>query len=580
MSQRTYPRLHLSIVLLSALLALVLILPEANASSIAINAQPREKVVEGGTLRLPISKIPIQYNPYHFDGDLVDVELMMGLALPRMTFTNAKGELVVDSNYVKSLRLTQTSPQVIAIQLNERAVWSDGRKISLDDFLGHWRALKGDAKGYDAIPRSGYDAIKSIRTGSSPSQILVTMSRQYADWRTLFNGLLPTTLTRSAGNFNDAWRARPVLSAGPYLFDAANSNADQVNWQPNPRWWGAKPKLSNLSFKVIAPHDRVPALLATQIDAISLPQDSAVLSAVATDPRFRVNYTASADKWEQIAINPRNPILADALVRRAIIAALDRRSIARTNTRPFVQDPTAKLNRFFTAEDSCFKNSAAEFTRRDRTLASKLLNEAGWTLASNANELDASGNPKVIGARYFTGPPREGLSTGQRLTLSFTYPVDDAQRRNIGLALKRFLGSTQVGIDLQLREVAKSEFFTKFINTKARDFDLAAFSWNASDNPLTGALQLYAKDSNQNFAPESTTKKIDELIKSANRELDAGKRCGIVNEIDLALWKVGFDIPLYMWPAPTVTVATLANFGSFGASAVDWTNVGFTQVQP
>ena len=567
-------------VFFGALFAALFVIPSASANSIAINPQPREKVVEGGTLRLPISKVPIQYNPYHFDGDLVDVEQMMELALPRMTFTTAKGELVIDSNYVKSMRLTQTSPQVIAIQLNERAVWSDGRKISVDDFLGHWRALTGDVKGYYAIPRAGYEAIKSIRAGSSPNQILVTMSRPYADWRTLFNGLLPTTLTRSAGNFNDSWRARPILSAGPFTFDAANSNTTQVNWVPNPKWWGAKPKLAGLTFKVVAPQDRLAALVAAELDSISLPQDALALATISADPRLKVNYATSAVKWEQIAINPKSPILSDSLVRRALVAALDRRSIARTNTRPFVPEPVAKLNRFFTTEDSCFKSNAPEFARRDRALASKLLTEAGWVLATNATDLDAAGSPKVVGARYFSGSPRAGLAIGQRLGLTFTYPTEDTQRRNIGLALKRFLGAAQIGIDLQLREVPRSEFFTKFVNTKARDFDLAAFSWSASDNPITGALQLYAKDSNQNFAPEATTKKIDELIKSAARELDAAKRCVIVNEIDTALWKVGFDIPLYMWPAPTATLATLANFGSFGNSSVDWTSVGFTQTQP
>ena len=76
--------------LIAASAALLIFLPSASASSISINAQPRERLVDGGLLRLAITKVPIQYNPYHFDGDLVDVESMMGLVLPRMTFTNAK----------------------------------------------------------------------------------------------------------------------------------------------------------------------------------------------------------------------------------------------------------------------------------------------------------------------------------------------------------------------------------------------------------------------------------------------------------------------------------------------------------
>jgi hypothetical protein len=43
------------------------------------------------------------------------------------------------------------------------------------------------------------------------------------------------------------------------------------------------------------------------------------------------------------------------------------------------------------------------------------------------------------------------------------------------------------------------------------------------------------------------------------------------------LWENAYNIPLYMWPGTSATAKTLANFGSFGPSSIDWAKVGFVK---
>jgi len=43
--------------------------------------------------------------------------------------------------FLLSLQI-KSSPQTLRIVLNPKAVWSDGKKIGLADFVGQWRALK------------------------------------------------------------------------------------------------------------------------------------------------------------------------------------------------------------------------------------------------------------------------------------------------------------------------------------------------------------------------------------------------------------------------------------------------------
>ncbi|MFM7623337.1 MAG: ABC transporter family substrate-binding protein [Actinomycetota bacterium] len=556
-----------------AITALVSV-PAANAAgATSINAQPVSKLKQGGTLTLPILYPPIQYNISHPDGNDADVSGMMGMTLPSLIFFDSKGKLQIDKNYVSAFKQTKASPQTLRIVLNPQAIWSNGKKITLADFVGHWKAMNGEDEAYQVVSTQGYEDIRSVKAGANANEIIVTMSKAYPDWQSLFSGLLPTSLTKDAATFNDAWRTKPALGSGPFIFESANADQTTVVWVRNPKWWGAKPLLNKVIYRAIPTSAQYAALANNEIQYMDLAIDANSLKLARANSKLQVHDVPGVGTWEHIDINSKNPILADVNVRRALMVALNRQVITEINNGLFVKQPLVKNNRIFYEGHNCYRDEAGEFSKSNTSLADQLLETAGWRLATSAIEKDSNGNNQVVGMRYYAGPAKAGLMARQPMTLVFTYPSNNPWRKNIAALTQAMLRTFPIGIDVSIREVAEADYFSKYVDIL--DFELVTFAWTGSSFPIGGSMNLYAKDSNQNYAKDSVTMEMNELIKQAASELDPVKRCALANQVEKALWNNGYNIPLYMWPGTSATTKKLANFGSFGPTSLDWTKVGF-----
>lgn len=552
--------------------------PAANAAgAVSINAQPVSKLKQGGTLTLPIFYPPIQYNISHPDGNDADVSGMMAMTLPSLIFFDGNGKLQIDRNYVTAFEQTKTSPQTLRIVLNPKAIWSDGKKIGLADFVGHWKAMNGKNEAYQVVSTQGYEDIKSVKKGANANEIIVTMAKSYPDWQSLFGGLLPTSLTKDAATFNDAWRTKPALGSGPFIFESANEDQTTVVWVRNPKWWGAKPPLDKVIYRAIAPSAQYTALANNEIQYMDLATDANSLKLARANSKLQVHDVPGVGTWEHIDINSKNPILADVNVRRAITVALNRQVYAEANTGLFVKNPVVKNNRTFYEGQACHVDASGKWGKKNTALADELLDKAGWTTATSASEKDSDGNAKVVGMRYYSGPAKAGLVANQKMTIKFTYPTNYPNRANIATLTQAMLRAAPIGIDLQLREVPRADYFSKYVDSKLLDFELVTFAWTGSSFPIAGSMNLYDKNSEQNYAKDSITPAMQTLIEQATSELDPVKRCALANKVEKALWNNAYNIPLYMWPGTSATAKNLANFGSFGPTSLDWTKVGFVK---
>jgi peptide/nickel transport system substrate-binding protein len=562
------------LVLTSLLLAAT---PAFSGELTSINAQPVSKLKTGGTLLLPIAHEPTQFNPWHRDGNDPDINRMMSASLPMLLNSDDQGKLTANKNYISSFTQTRSSPQTLRIVLNPKAVWSDGKKIALADFVGMLRALGGKNPNFEILSSEGYSSIKSISAGKNANEVIITMSKPYADWQELFTPLLPASLTKDSATFNGTWRAKPLVSAGPFLFDSINREQGSISWVRNPKWWGVKPLLDNVTYRILPTESQLAALTNDEIYYLDVTDNATVIRQVRNNSKFTVNAVASSEKWEQIAINSKNPILGDLAVRQALVLAINREALTQANTGLFVSAPLPKNNRIFAVGQACYKDTSGSWSRQNIAKADLLLDQAGWIPATNNQEKDSAGKNKVVGMRYYSGPAKPGVLPNQQLTLRFLYPSGNQVRENTALLTQAMLRAKPIGIDLQLIEVPADDYFVKYVNPTTLGFDLASFSWSSSILPITGAMNLYAKASTQNFAKDSIPTKLDALIKKARAELNLTTRCTLANQVDTELWENAFNIPLYSWPAASVTMKSLANFGSFGLATIDWTKVGFTK---
>ena len=154
--------------LVASIAALALILTPHSAFSsefVSINIQPATKLKVGGSLFLPIAHEPSQFNPWHRDGNVAEINRMMSASLPTLFNSDVQGKLTVNKNYISSFTQTRSAPQTLRIVLNSKAVWSDGKKIALADFVGMFRALDGKNPNFEIISSEGYSSIKTITAG-------------------------------------------------------------------------------------------------------------------------------------------------------------------------------------------------------------------------------------------------------------------------------------------------------------------------------------------------------------------------------------------------------------------------------
>lgn len=240
-----------------------------------INAQPRAMVADGGELRLPIDTIGNQWNPL-YAGTGREVGFVMSSMLPRLFDYDAQGNPSPNPDYLAAVNASGGNPQVVTYTLSPNAVWNSGRPIDAGDFIADWQACNGQNVSFKCNATKKFSAVSSVKQGTTPQQVIVTYKGSYSDWPSTFDFLLPKESVSDPATFNDGWTSVTTINdwlAGPFVVSAVSRKAGVLIETPNPDWWANKPKLSQLTFRVIAPDDRFTALRDDQIDAYDLGSD-------------------------------------------------------------------------------------------------------------------------------------------------------------------------------------------------------------------------------------------------------------------------------------------------------------------
>jgi peptide/nickel transport system substrate-binding protein len=243
-----------------------------------INPQPRTTVADGGELRLPVVDIGHQWNPLHTDSD-ADVGLVMSSMLPRLFDYDAQGNPSPNPDYLAAVNATGGNPQVVTYTLSPNATWNNGRTMSADDFIADWQACNGQNVSFKCNATDRMSDVSSVKQGTGPDQVVVTYKGSFSDWPKTFDFLLPKESVADPATFNDGWTSLTKINdwlAGPFRVSDVSRDAGVLIETPNPDWWADKAKLSQLTFRVIAPDDRLEALRNNQIDAFGVEDDGKV----------------------------------------------------------------------------------------------------------------------------------------------------------------------------------------------------------------------------------------------------------------------------------------------------------------
>lgn len=217
----------------------------------------------------------------------------------------------------------------ITYHLRRDAKWSDGVPFTAEDVRFSIDVVRNPKNNEST--HEGFDLIRSVDT-PDPYTVVLHLTRPHSSFYVNFFGsayaqpcVLPKHLLGSLASINEApYNALPV-GIGPFKY-ASWQRGDSVTMVPDPLYFGRKPKLQKVVFKIIPDRNTTLTQLTThEIDLWNL-TPSAFYDRVRVLPGVRVSRQASY-LYNHVDFNLQRPALADPAVRRALRLAIDRRTI-------------------------------------------------------------------------------------------------------------------------------------------------------------------------------------------------------------------------------------------------------------
>ncbi len=515
-----------------------------------MNPQPRDKVQQGGKLTWAIEAVLVNFNYNQLDGTTGSGKWVLMAMLPQAFVSDARAKPIYDPDYLSGEpELTPGPPQVVKYKLNPKAVWLDGSPITAADFIAEWKAMSGKDPAFHIVSSNGYDHVKSVVQGANPFEVIVTFSTPYADWKGLFSPIYPASTNTHPEIFNTGWKNTMLTSAGPFRLASYDATAKTYTLVPNEKWWGNKPKLDQIIFRVID-NDAQPSAMANgEIDLMDIGPSADEYNRVKAIPGVDIR-VAGGPNFRHITFNGQSPMLKDVHVRQAIAMAIDRAAIARAELGQLPVKPVALGNHIFMENQQGYQDNSSVVAYNPEK-AKQLLDAAGWTV---------QGNKRV--------------KNGQTLTINLVIPGGIAVSRSESELIQNMLAQVNVGVSINT--VPTDNFFDKYITPG--QFDMTVFSWLGTPFPISASQSLYRKTVGdkvmQNFSRIGSDE-LDHVLDQAVQELDPQKAIALANQADLLIWQEVHSVTNYQRPDIWAAKKGLANIGAYGFADIAYEDIGW-----
>ncbi len=253
--------------------------------------------VAGRSISFGMTQSPSGCNPHTTAGDTPATQLVLNAVLPSAYIVGAQGLAEGNANLIEQAEVVSTSPQKIVYTLNPKAVWSDGVPITAQDFIYAWTQQRSDPTSDPTTVAStaGYKDIKSVKGSNQGKTVTVAFKTPFADWRMLFDNLLPAHIMEKAGWNPACSTVNPAidLSGGP--FRIAKVSAQRIVLRANPKWWGTKPNSRRITVDIASTSTQLAQWVRSGQVQVALPTD--------LTPAFLVQMTSLPSVQSQIALS-------------------------------------------------------------------------------------------------------------------------------------------------------------------------------------------------------------------------------------------------------------------------------------
>ncbi len=386
-----------------------------------------------------------------------------------------------------------------------------------DDKLTYTFKLKKDVKWHDGTPFTALDIVFSYKSIMNPKVDSPQLRAYYQEIKDVtalddhtvrfvyarpyflgleFCGGMPIVPKHifDDGDFNTNPAGRDPIGTGPYKF-VKWTTGREIALEKNNDYWGEKPKLNRLIFKIITDNTvAFQVLKKQQLDVSGLTPIQ--WDKQTSSPSFKKNFDKLSyftPNYSYVGWNMRKPFFADKRVRQAMTHLLNRELILKT----ILLDLGAIVTNPFYINSKEYDKSLEPYPY-DPDTARRLLDEAGWVDSNGDGVRDKDG---VKFEFEFLIPG--GSETGEKIATIFKEEVD------------------KMGINMDIRKTEWAVFTTRL---NERKFDAVTLAWSmgVESDPYQIWSSTQAKKGS-NFVG-FINEEADKLIDQARTEFDRSKR--------------------------------------------------------
>ena len=561
--------LPLVIVVIIGAVAIVDHLGSRQISQVDQPAFPALVQAAGGSSAVHVGSAWSGFNPNTPEGAASSTPTLLVKVLPSAYVISPKLVPQVNTDLLLSVEATSTSPLTIQYVINPKAVWSDGVPVTADDFIYAWESQRGDGVDIDGQPDRvastlGYRDVASVTGSNGGRTVTVVFATPFADWRIMFNHMVPAHIARKVGWNTGFATFNPAvdLSAGPLSLRSVSPAGTAVLVR-NPSWWGTPSALATVTVSDSQDPASWIAPLATSDTAVSQPGSFTLgsLNSVSALPNTQSSIHPSL-ALQSLEFDVRSAVGSHLAARQAIAHAVDRSALL---SKLFgALDPSLVVNDSHLAlawQNSYAASTAAgEYDQVDPDSTDKLLGTLGFTKGAAGLYVDAAGKPLVV-----------------RMAVEEGDPWIDGTAAALVAELK------DGGITVTTLPVAGSAGLAAATATDAYDMALVT----RVSGPFPSVTQAWYSDGTARHAADDEDwsryddPQVDELFVQAAQALNPVTGATIYGQIDDQLWDQMVALPLFGEPglvANGVQVANAADNPS--VDGVLWNVDQWTRMQP
>ncbi len=469
-----------------------------------------------GTLVIAVQKEPISLNPLLLEG--IDAYTYGEILYSNLTAYDAGGRILPElADPVPSIANGGVSAdgRTVTYHLRHGVRWQDGAPVTSRDVVFTYHAVMNPANN---VPeRYGYDLVSSVAAPDAYT-VVVHLKRAFSPIIGFFFGgdsnypILPAHLLAGLPNLNAVPFNSAPIGAGPYRF-ARWDRGDRLEFDANPTYYAGKPRIQHLVLPFI-PQDStaIEELQTGEIDAATL-LDASRIAELRAITNHRVVVTP-VPYWYALSFNLDDALVADKVIRQAVVLAIDRRTLTRKITHGVYNADAAMAGLFTWAFDP-----HADPVSYDPSRAAALLTRDGWIPASD-------GIRTKQGRRLHL---ELALPTGNEITTRFATAIAAAERT--------------IGIEISLRQYARGQFIGNQGPVIQGHYQLSLYDYQGTVDPDASWLLACDQRSPHGFnIARYCNASVDILLERAAESFDRATRIAAYSRVQR---QITADLPYY-----------------------------------